>query len=36
MPTSLKDQHFAQQSATVFHTISMADKTAMASVVSHK
>ena len=32
MPTSLKDQHFAQQSATVFHPISMADKTAMASL----
>jgi acetyl esterase/lipase len=30
MPTSLEDQRFAQRSATVFHAISAADKTAMA------
>jgi epsilon-lactone hydrolase len=32
MPTSLEDQRFAQQSATVFHPISAADKTAMAEM----
>jgi acetyl esterase/lipase len=32
MPTSLEDQRFAQQSATVFHPISTADKTAMAAM----
>jgi epsilon-lactone hydrolase len=32
MPTSLKDQHFEQQSATTFHPISTADKTAMTSL----
>ena len=32
MPTSLEDQRFAQQSATVFHPISTADKTAMAGL----
>jgi epsilon-lactone hydrolase len=31
MPTSLEDQRSAQQSATTFHPISTADKTAMAS-----
>ena len=30
MPTTLEDQRFAQHSATVFHPISTADKTAMA------
>jgi epsilon-lactone hydrolase len=32
MPTSLEDQRFAQRSATVFHPINTADKTAMASL----
>lgn len=32
MPTSLEDQRFAQQGATVFHPISKADKTAMAGL----
>jgi len=32
MPTSLEDQRSAQQSATVFHPISTADKTAMAGL----
>ncbi|MFZ0305843.1 MAG: alpha/beta hydrolase [Terracidiphilus sp.] len=32
MPTSFQDQRFTQQSATVFHAISAADKTAMASL----
>ena len=32
MPTTLEDQRFAQQSATVFHPISTADKTAMAGL----
>ena len=32
MPTSLDDQSFAQQGATVFHPISKADKTAMAGL----
>ena len=32
MPTSLDDQSFAQQGATVFHPISTADKTAMAGL----
>src|ERR1700722_11247424 len=32
MPTSLEDQRFAQHSATVFHPISKADKTAMAGL----
>jgi hypothetical protein len=32
MPTSLEDQRFAQQSATVFHPMSTADKTAMAGL----
>jgi len=32
MPTSLEDQRFAQQSATVFHPISAGDKTAMADL----
>ena len=32
MPTTLEDQRFSQQSATVFHPISTADKTAMAGL----
>jgi len=32
MPASLEDQRFAQQSATTFHPINTADKTAMASL----
>ncbi len=32
MPTFLKDRHFAQRSATVFHPISTVDKTAMAAM----
>jgi epsilon-lactone hydrolase len=32
MPTSLEDQRFAQQRATVFHPISTADKFAMAGL----
>ncbi len=32
MPTSLEDQRFAQRSATAFHPINTADKTAMASL----
>jgi len=32
MPTSLDDQHLAPQSATVFHPISTADRTAMAGL----
>lgn len=32
MPTSLVEQRFTQQSATVFHPISLADKTAMAGL----
>ncbi len=32
MPTSLENQRFAQRSATVFHPISTADKTAMAGL----
>jgi monoterpene epsilon-lactone hydrolase len=32
MPTSLEGQRFAQQSATVFHPIGTADKTAMAAL----
>ena len=32
MPTTLEDQRFAKQSATVFHPMSAADKTAMATM----
>jgi monoterpene epsilon-lactone hydrolase len=32
MPTSLEDQHLEQQSATTFHPIDTADKTAMTSL----
>jgi epsilon-lactone hydrolase len=32
MPTSLENRHFAKQSATVFHPISTADRTAMAGL----